>query len=1044
MNNAYDQNVLNVNLQNNYSPGGFPNPSSTTNFVDGNQSPTNTKKKKKGKKKHLERKDETVADDGTFSLYKLGDVKLADIHSSANRPLRKINEPDGNCDFCPCCFLPAEKPNYLVQFKTCDNPDDFSDSGQGVVLYYSFIKFCIMVMVICCIGMCIFNMYYSFKYTQELENVCNNIYENGDGFKEGCKLFTTKADFEDENSQYARVDSIFFIFSSVNAKYYRNLYSEISTEKSGSFDSTVVNMSRVNFFCLLFTFVFNLVFIYFLYNKANAADYLSFTISDYSIFLYNLYDVHDKFLNNFKEIEAKRVRNQTQGKIFDEAAEFRSRFGYIPSMNESKEQQFKNFIQYKICEGKFGETFNIVKVDLCYKLEELMKLQEELEEKKEKIIKVENDPNQIKKNEKKNLEGDNRNYYGGFLTCFKEENLETLKKEEKSKQSQIDTLIQNSKQNTLEYFGGAAFVTFESIKEQELYLKNVPNNSIEYFFKFLRNVAYYLCPCCVNKNSLYYLKRNVKFEAAPEPEDIVFENLEVKPFSRIMRTTLVYIVSIIICGVSFGIIVALNKVQANLDNKNSSSHLLLLYIMSLVITGITTGIDFILEIVLDFLTKKERQMALTDYYLSYSVKLTLFTFLNGSVLPLVSELVFDKSDGYEILISNMLMKFLVNAFVTPGLWTINFGYFFKKFQICLLERKVKRNDKGEIVEQNKEEIGKTQKELNELYELPDMKISAKYSYIAKTLLMSFLYIPIFPLGLIISFLGLLLGYWLEKFNFANMYKKPEMLNRQLAEFYVSYFILVFFAYGVGDYLFLKDVYDSKIWSLINIIAFGILIIIPYHRLLSKEYFDVEESELNKRKFNDAYLSFRLDYERANPMTKKEGTINYINKLRNENRIDEQTYRKQLEDINNANNANLMDLYYKQRANNFNPAFRGYGNGGYTGSFNYGFGSMGPGGGYMSQPHMFKQAPIMNNPVNTMNSQNTNLYNPVGQFGNSVNQPMNNGYSSVDQMRPNQQPIPPSGGYSGGGNVQIYNNNPYPNYGPNPNNYNQGGYGQQYY
>ena len=1036
MNNPYDQTILNVNMQNNYNPGGYPNPNSTTNFAEGNQNPTNPKKKKKKKAKHLERKNETEASDGDFNLYKLGDIKLAEIHSSANRPLKKLKDLDQNCTFCPCCFLPSEKENYLVQFKTSDNPDDFSDSGQGVVLYYSFIKFCIIVLVVTCICMSFFNMYYSFQYTQELENVCNNIYKNNAGYYEACKLFTTDIDENDENSQYARVDSIFFIFSSVNAKYYRDLYSEISTEKSDSFDSTVVNMSRVNFFCLLFTFVFNLVFIYFLFNKANAADYLSFTISDYSIFLYNLYDVHEKFLNSFKELEEKRMRYQSQGKIFDEIGEYQNRFGYIPNANETKEQQFKNFIQYKICEGKFGEDFKIAKVDLCYKLEELMKLQEVLEEKKEKITKVENDPNQIKKNQEKNLEGDNRKFFGGFLCFSKEENLGTLRQEEERKQEQIDTLIKNSKQNTLEYFGGAAFVTFDTIKEQELYLKNVPNNSIEYFFKFLRNTSYYLCPCCINKNSMYYLKRNVKFEAAPEPEDIIFENLEIKPFSRIVRTALVYIISIIICGVSFGIIVALNNVQKNLDNRNNSNHLLLLYIMSLVITGITTGIDFILEFVLDYLTKKERQMSMTDYYLSYSVKLTLFTFLNGSVLPLVSELVFDQSDGYEILISNMLMKFLVNAFVTPGLWTINFGYFFKKFQICLLERKIKRDDKGKIIEQNKEEIGKTQKELNELYELPPMKIAAKYSYIAKTLLMSFLYIPIFPLGLIISFIGLFLGYWLEKFNFANMYKKPEMLNRQLAEFYISYFILVFFAYGVGDYIFLKDVYDSKIWSLINIIAFGILIIIPYHRLLSKEYFDVEESELNNKKYNDAYFSFRIDYERANPMTKKDGTINYLTKLRNENKIDEKTYRKQLEDINNAN---LMDLYYKQRFNNFNSNF-----GGFNGGFTY-WGNMGYGGGFMGQPPMFNQAPPMNNPVNTINNQN-NLYNPSpGPFRNSVNQPLNNGFSSVEQMPINQQAIPPSGGYSGGNNVQVYNNNPYPNYGSNPNNYNQGGYGpMQYY
>ena len=58
----------------------------------------------------MERKIENKADDGAINLYKLGDVKLAEIHSSANEPLRKLNEPDRNCDFYPCC-------NYLLKKK---------------------------------------------------------------------------------------------------------------------------------------------------------------------------------------------------------------------------------------------------------------------------------------------------------------------------------------------------------------------------------------------------------------------------------------------------------------------------------------------------------------------------------------------------------------------------------------------------------------------------------------------------------------------------------------------------------------------------------------------------------------------------------------------------------------------------------------------------------------------------------------------------------------------------------------------------------------
>ena len=100
------------------------------------------------------------------------------------------------------------------------------------------------------------------------------------------------------------------------------------------------------------------------------------------------------------------------------------------------------------------------------------------------------------------------------------------------------------------------------------------------------------------------------------------------------------------------------------------------------------------------------------------------------------------------------MKFLVNAFVTPGMWTLNVGYYIKQLKIHFL-----------IDENN---IDMNQKELNELYEYPPMNVSAKYSYIAKTILMSFFYIPIFPLGMPISLLGFIFGYWLEKYNFANI------------------------------------------------------------------------------------------------------------------------------------------------------------------------------------------------------------------------------------------------------------------------------------
>ena len=1056
MNVMQNQYIMNINEMNTNNQG-FPNPNSAANLNFNEKKP---KKKKKGKKKGFKRKDEVNVQDNSFNIYKLGDVELAERHGSANQPLKGLKKLDDKVNFCPCCGLPSKTQGYLEEYKTCDNPDDFSNCGLGVSLYYSFIKFVILVLVVCCICVSCFNIYFSYKYTQELNTVCNNYYKSGystnKDYINECKFYFTEVD--DDIFNDTRIDSFFFQFSSCNVKDYRDLYNKMSSEKSDSFESSVINLSRINFFCLFLTFIFNLVYIYFLFNKSNAADYLNFTVSDYSIFLYNLYDIHLKFLNNIEEINKKREEYQRLGKQFIEELEFKSKMGFIPTQGMSEIELFKRFITDKVCKGKFGEDFKIYSVDLCYKLEELMKLQEKLELKNEKIIKVENDPEQIKKNEEEGLEGDNRKYFGGF--CKKDEDLGKIREEKDKIQNEIDSIIVNSKQNTLQYFGGAAFITFESIKEQELYLKNLPNNSIEYFFKFMRNLCYMLCSCCMNKSkeNIYYLKRNVKFEMAPEPEDVIFENLEIKPINRIMRTFFVYFLSILMCAVSFVIIVALNKLQKFVDDKNNSNQELFLYIISLAITGVTTGIDFILEIILEFLTKKERQTTMTDYYLSYSVKLTLFQFLNSAVLPLVSELAIDKSEGHEILISNMLMKFLVNAFVTPMLWTMNFGYFFKKFRIYLINKNVQRDQNGKIINQDKEKIGKTQKELNELYELPKMNVSAKYSYIGKTLLMSFLYIPIFPLGLIISLLGFCLGYWLEKFNFANMYKKPEMLNRQLVEFYVNYFILIFFAYGVGDYLFLSEVYESRTWSLVNIIVFGILIIIPYHRILSREYFDVEESQLNKMKYEEAYLTFNTDYERSNPMTKREGTLKYLNELKNQGLIDNQTYQKQLQDINNAN---LMDLYYKQRTNGrFTGGFNNYN--GFNGGFHRPWGNMYPGTGFI--PHQTPNYQVGNNiPVNQVYNAQNNIYS--SQFSGQnlqINQSLNNGYPPINNNLMNPQmnnaytprsndsimnnDYPPTNinfSPQGSNNVNIYNSNPYPNnYTYQPNNYQGGnmGYG----
>ena len=275
--------------------------------------------------------------------------------------------------------------------------------------------------------------------------------------------------------------------------------------------------------------------------------------------------------------------------------------------------------------------------------------------------------------------------------------------------------------------------------------------------------------------------------------------------------------------------------------------------------------------------------------------------MNYGIVPLISEL-FNKTDNYGILINNIFSIFLVNAILTPILWTINFSFIYKKIRIFLIERKKKLKNYSH---------GKTQRELNELYELPSMNIAEKYSYIYTTILITFFYMPIFPCGAIISLFGLFFGYFLEKFNFCYMYQRPEMINDQLCKGYIDYFIFALFLIGIGDYIFNKDIYETKLWPLLNITIFGILTIMPYKHIIKyfiKYNMYLKESNTHKMCLNDVYYTFFNDYERANPMTKKEGIINYINGLKDKGIISDSIYQ---ENLDNLKNVNLMHLYYNE-------------------------------------------------------------------------------------------------------------------------------------
>jgi hypothetical protein len=207
----------------------------------------------------------------------------------------------------------------------------------------------------------------------------------------------------------------------------------------------------------------------------------------------------------------------------------------------------------------------------------------------------------------------------------------------------------------------------------------------------------------------------------------------------------------------------------------------------------------------------------------------------------------------------------------------------------------------------------TQKELNQIYENPDIAISYKYSYIVKTFLMSAFYLPLFPLGTFISLIGITLMYLIEKYNLLNTYKRPEMLNSQICVFYITNFKFLIFTTALGNRIFLYNMWDINKFAIMSITIFSVLLIIPYHRLFKWKCLGVKESDILTKSYMDYYFDFATDYERQNPITKKKGNHTYLERLMEQGIITQEMYLDLSQKLENES-VNMIELYYRRSAN----------------------------------------------------------------------------------------------------------------------------------
>ena len=791
-----------------------------------------------------------------------GTIYNAQVHGSAQR-LLKVHRITKYVKFCKCCSLPQETPGVVVPFNFFDKQKDF---GLGIYLYFYYIKISIIMSIIIIGLACVSTIIFSLEYSSELNNYCELFFEENrlrlrnleESFVKDCTKFSSNEN-ETENNIYSDIIKVDWLISmsAHNIKNYLHIFQyKANNDQKNIIEEVTLDYSFLYFITGITILIVNYLFILHINLLDECQDIEETTPRDYAVLIHGV----PKPTEDNKMIEEVL-------KVISEVSYYKSPlqvYQVIPCLRiseiiniakekfteETKLYHIKNFARQKILNGYYG--FN---------------------------------------------QSENTLHYFKEILCIKRKTpIQDIKNNILELENKLSNLIKYLNSNPNNYNGGTFFVIFSTMEMKDKFYDFFPHNYGEKLFWIIR----YFFECilfgfCVNEQRQNFIKLKlcVDVSHATEPFEVHWENMGHTRFEINCYKIISFISTIGLIIVSLGIIIGLNNAQYAITDDKFTGKTFVKYFLSLLISVMLSVSTIVGEIVLEKLSIMEKIENKTSFYVSFSIKLTVYTFIIIAILPLVSNYINGNWGNNDLLVNNMLMIFIMNILLPPILFYLSPGLLikiYKRIKATLDLNNVKLEDSTY-----------TQGELNEIFENPTMNICYKYSYITNVFLVSLFYLSIFPIGMVFGFFGLLITYVSEYF-YVGKYKRPEILNSKLGKLYVYYFKWIIFVFSLGNYLFIGWLSEDKAhnWSLINLIVFFILCLIPYQSIKINTL-GMSESESKKDTYEQSSIFFSTDYEKLCPFMRKEGFLKYFQKLLDEDIIDKEKSKKIIENIQNSNN-----------------------------------------------------------------------------------------------------------------------------------------------
>ncbi|CAG9334203.1 unnamed protein product [Blepharisma stoltei] len=477
-------------------------------------------------------------------------------------------------------------------------------------------------------------------------------------------------------------------------------------------------------------------------------------------------------------------------------------------------------------------------------------------------------------------------------------------------QAQIDELdrrIKNYEEKTEERYHQTqfAFVTFTRQENSKEFLQFWPNG-------FWSNFSNFLSSICMNTNNVLFNGRFLKIEKAPEPSDIIWENLNATACQKHTKRAVTFILTTFLLAGSFLLVFLTKKAQRDQyssyedksEDKRTYSELFQVRFFSFGLSVCIVLINRAIAIIVRIFTADEKHYTWSTYNKSVTNKLVLALVLNtvGIIIWINSESKKDLFLPYG-LVNDILFLLLTDAIVSPLTYIFSPLYLYKVY----LRRKIRNQAKKGI-------IGLTQIEANKIWENPQVDMAQRYSNILKTLLVCFIFAPLFPLGLAIGLGSVIIEYWTDKIILLRRHSRPRTYGDAMSKNMLNWIPILILAYATSNCIFQYIMYKENLYfPLGGLCACLVIFLAPckcFLKKLNTTYIPIQDGENDN--YEDSAINFNEDYLRNNPLTAKEGWSEWLNLVERKRGKEE---KEKLAEVlaPKLNSTNMLRNYASQQA-----------------------------------------------------------------------------------------------------------------------------------